>query len=72
MGGYKYFITFIDDFSQYGHIELIREKSESLDALRFSRQMLSSKRKRKLKLPIVIEVESIMGVMMKLEGTLGL
>ena len=32
MGGYKHFITFIDDFSRYGHIKLIREKSESLDA----------------------------------------
>ena len=29
MGGYKYFITFIDDFSHYGFVELIREKFES-------------------------------------------
>ncbi|KAH9714963.1 Integrase catalytic domain-containing protein [Citrus sinensis] len=28
--GYKYFITFIDDFSRYGHVELLAEKSESL------------------------------------------
>ncbi|KAL6316403.1 hypothetical protein AAG906_018106 [Vitis piasezkii] len=27
LGGYKYFITFIDDFSRYGYVELIHEKS---------------------------------------------
>ncbi|KAH9737203.1 Integrase catalytic domain-containing protein [Citrus sinensis] len=30
IGGYKYFITFIDDFSRYGHVELLAEKSKSL------------------------------------------
>ena len=30
IGGYKYFITFIDDFSHYSHVELLTEKSESL------------------------------------------
>ena len=34
MGGYKYFITFIDDYSRYGFFELIREKSESLEAFK--------------------------------------
>ena len=29
----KYFITFIDDFSRYGHVYLLHEKSESVDAL---------------------------------------
>ena len=23
LGGYRYFITFIDDFTRYGHVELI-------------------------------------------------
>ena len=32
MGGHKYFFTFIDDYSHYGFIELIREKSDSLEA----------------------------------------
>ena len=32
MGGFKYFIIFIDVFSRYGHVELIREKSDSLEA----------------------------------------
>ena len=31
LGGYKYFITFIDDFSRYGYVELIHEKSDSLN-----------------------------------------
>ena len=28
---FHYFITFIDDFSRYGHIFLIKEKSKTLD-----------------------------------------
>jgi len=32
-GGEKYFITFIDDFSRYGYIYLLHEKSQSVDAL---------------------------------------
>ena len=34
MGGYKYFITFINDYSRYGFVELIREKSESSEAFK--------------------------------------
>ena len=34
LGGYKYFITFIDDFSRYEYISLIQEKSETLDMLK--------------------------------------
>ncbi|RVW87069.1 Retrovirus-related Pol polyprotein from transposon TNT 1-94 [Vitis vinifera] len=30
LGGYKYFITFIDDFSRYGYVELIHENFDSL------------------------------------------
>jgi len=29
----KYFITFIDDFSRYGHVFLLHEKSQSVNAL---------------------------------------
>jgi len=29
----KYFITFIDDFSHYGHVYLLSEKSQSMNAL---------------------------------------
>ena len=34
MDGYKYFITFIDDYSRYGFVKLIREKSGSLVAFK--------------------------------------
>ena len=34
VGGYRYFITFIDDFSSYEHVELIREKLDSLVAFK--------------------------------------
>ena len=32
MDGYKYFITFIDDYCHYGFVEIIREKFESLES----------------------------------------
>ena len=32
-GGEKYFITFINDFSRYGYIYLLHEKSQSIDTL---------------------------------------
>ncbi|RVW64514.1 Retrovirus-related Pol polyprotein from transposon TNT 1-94 [Vitis vinifera] len=34
LGGYKYFITFIDDFSRSGYVELIHEKSDSLNVFK--------------------------------------
>ena len=34
IGGYEYFITFINDYSRYGFVELIREKSNSLEAFK--------------------------------------
>ena len=34
MDGYKYFTMFIDDYSYYGFVELIREKSHSLEAFK--------------------------------------
>ena len=34
MGGHKYFITFIDDYSHYGFVELICEKFDSLKAFK--------------------------------------
>ena len=36
-GGEKYFITFIDDFSRYGYIYLLHEKSQAIDALKVFR-----------------------------------
>ncbi|KAJ9542108.1 LOW QUALITY PROTEIN: hypothetical protein OSB04_028614 [Centaurea solstitialis] len=33
-GGYRYFITFTDDFSRYGYVYLMRHKSESFERFR--------------------------------------
>ena len=33
----KYFITFIDDFSRYGYVYLIKEKSDALDIFKVYR-----------------------------------
>ena len=33
-GGYKYFITFANDFSRYGYVYLMRHKSESFEMLK--------------------------------------
>ena len=30
-GGYEYFISFIDDYSRYGHIYLMHHKFETLE-----------------------------------------
>ena len=32
-GGEKYFITFIDDFSRYGYVYLLNEKSQAINGL---------------------------------------
>ena len=34
MGVHKYFITFIDDYSRYGFVDLIHEKFDSLEAFK--------------------------------------
>ena len=34
MSSHKYFITFIDYYSRYGFVELILEKSDSLEAFK--------------------------------------
>ena len=34
-GGYKYFITFTDDFSRYGYVYLMRHKSESFEMFKY-------------------------------------
>ena len=34
IGGYSYFIIFIDDFSRYGHVYLMKYKSEAFDKFR--------------------------------------
>lgn len=47
---YRYFITFIDNYSRYGNFEVIREKSESLEAFKVLRLQLNFREIRMLKL----------------------
>ena len=49
MGGCKYFITFIDDYSHYGFVELIREKSESLEAFKAFKVKVELQQGKKIK-----------------------
>ena len=49
LGGYKYFISFIDDFSRYGYIYLIHEKSEALDIFKIYKAEVELKLERKIK-----------------------
>ena len=49
MGGHKYFITFIDDYSQYGFVELIHEKSKSLEAFKTFKAKVELQQGKKIK-----------------------
>ena len=61
MGGYKYFITFIDYYSRCGFFKLICEKSDSLKAFKAKVKLQQGKK---------IKVVSIMIDMMKRDVTL--
>ena len=50
LGGYKYFITFIDHFSRYGYILLIQEKSKALDMFKFYKADIELKREKEIKI----------------------
>jgi len=50
LGNYRYFITFIDDYSRYGNFEVICEKLESLEAFKVLRLLLIFREIRMLKL----------------------
>ena len=49
LGGYRYFITFTDDFSHYEHVELIREKSDSLVSFKEVKVKMELQNNKKLK-----------------------
>ena len=48
-GWFRYFITFTNDFSPYGHVELIREKSDSLVAFKEFKVKMELQKNKKLK-----------------------
>ena len=49
-GGEKYFITFIDDFSRFGHVYLLHEKSQSVNALEVYINEVERQLERKVKI----------------------
>ena len=49
MSGHKYFITFIDDYSCYGFVEHIREKSNSLEAFKAFKDKFELQHGKKIK-----------------------
>ena len=49
IGGYKYFITFIYDFSRYGHVELLAKRSESLFAFQAFKANVELQKGKKIK-----------------------
>ncbi|KAJ9535257.1 hypothetical protein OSB04_un001652 [Centaurea solstitialis] len=48
-GGYRYFITFTDDFSRYGYVYLMRHKSESFERFREFHNEVQNQLGRKIK-----------------------
>ena len=49
LGGYKYFITFIDDYSRYGFVEFIREKCDSLEDFKAFKEKVELQQRKKIK-----------------------
>ena len=58
--GEKYFITFIDDFSSYGYVYLLQEKSQLVDTLEMFVNEVKRQLDEKVKLLGMIEVVNIM------------
>ncbi|RVW95242.1 Retrovirus-related Pol polyprotein from transposon TNT 1-94 [Vitis vinifera] len=49
INGHKYFISFIDDFSRYSYVYLIREKSEALDVFKIYKAEVENQLNRRIK-----------------------
>ncbi|KAL5581850.1 hypothetical protein UlMin_014292 [Ulmus minor] len=50
MGGYRYFIAFIDDFFCYGYVELICEKLDSLEVFKAFKTKVELQKGKKIKM----------------------
>ena len=59
--GFSYFITFTDDFSRYGYIYPIREKSEALDKFKIFKAKVENQHELKIKVVRSNKVANIMG-----------
>ena len=59
--GFSYFITFTDDFSCYGYIYPIREKSEALDKFKIFKAKVENQHELKIKVVRSNKGANIMG-----------
>ena len=48
-GGYRYFLTFIDDLSRYGHIYLMKHKCETFEKFKDSQSEVQTHHNKKIK-----------------------
>ena len=48
-GGYRYFLTFIDDLSRYGYIYLMKHKSEIVERFKEFQREVENHRNKKIK-----------------------
>ena len=48
-GGYRYFITFIDDYSRYGYVYLMKNKSESFEKFKEYKNEVENQLDKKIK-----------------------
>jgi hypothetical protein len=48
-GGFQYFITFIDDFSRYGYVYLIKHKSKTFEKFKEFQNEVENQRGKKIK-----------------------
>ena len=48
-GGYHYFLTFIDDLSRYGHIYLMKHKSETFEKFKEFQSEVENHHNKKIK-----------------------
>ncbi|TYK08480.1 gag/pol protein [Cucumis melo var. makuwa] len=58
-GGYKYFISFIDNYSRYGHVYLIQNKFDSFEKFKEYKAEVENESGKTIKTFDQIEVESI-------------
>ena len=58
-GGYQYFITFIDDFSRYDYVYLIKHKSESFEMFKIFKNEVQNQLGKNIKALNLIEVVNI-------------
>ena len=49
-GGKRYFITFIDDFSRFTYVYLMRNKNESFDMFKYYKTEVENQKDRKIKI----------------------